>query len=67
MKYFKSIEMVGLGKGFAQSLPLRLRTSSLASPPQTPNSKSPSVPHEVDTVELTPDSMSSRMGSWPVV
>ncbi|KAK1994778.1 glucosamine-6-phosphate isomerase [Colletotrichum falcatum] len=66
VKYFKSIEKVGLGKGFEQKLPLRLRTVSLASPPQTPaDTKSAFV--EDPLVELTPDSMSSRMASWPVI
>ncbi|KAK2031074.1 glucosamine-6-phosphate isomerase [Colletotrichum zoysiae] len=66
VKYFKSIEKVGLGKGFEQKLPLRLRTVSLASPPQTPaETKSAFV--EDHLVELTPDSMSSRMASWPVI
>ncbi|KDN63396.1 putative glucosamine-6-phosphate isomerase [Colletotrichum sublineola] len=66
VKYFKSIEKVGLGKGFEQKLPLRLRTVSLASPPQTPaDMKSAFV--EDQLVELTPDSMSSRMASWPVI
>ncbi|KAL2213892.1 glucosamine-6-phosphate isomerase [Sarocladium strictum] len=63
VRYFKSIEMVGLRKGFGQNMPLRLRTSSIVSPPQTPGSKSPPK-HEIDTADLTPDSMSSRLGSW---
>ncbi|KAH6691381.1 glucosamine-6-phosphate deaminase [Plectosphaerella plurivora] len=68
VKYFKSIEKVGLGKGFEQKLPLRLRTWSLASPPQTPNSKGPlSVLDDPENVELTPDSMSSRIGTWPTL
>jgi glucosamine-6-phosphate deaminase len=67
-QYFKSIEKVGLGKGFEQKLPLRLRTWSLASPPQTPNSKGPlGVLDDPEGVELTPDSMSSRIGSWPTL
>lgn len=66
VKYFKSIEKVGLGKGFEQKLPLRLRTWSLASPPHTPDSKKPSAVGDMNA-ELTPDSMSSRMGSWPIL
>ncbi|EFQ35617.1 glucosamine-6-phosphate isomerase [Colletotrichum graminicola] len=66
VKYFKSIEKVGLGKGFEQKLPLRLRTVSLASPPHTPaDNKAAFI--EDHLVELTPDSMSSRMTSWPVI
>ncbi|KAI6778181.1 uncharacterized protein J7T54_002716 [Emericellopsis cladophorae] len=66
VKYFKSIEKVGLGRGFEQKLPLKLRTWSLVSPPRTPDLKS-SGPTQADdhVVELTPDSMSSRIGSWP--
>ncbi|KAG9249455.1 glucosamine-6-phosphate deaminase [Emericellopsis atlantica] len=66
VKYFKSIEKVGLGRGFEQKLPLKLRTWSLASPPRTPDLKS-SGPTGADdhVVELTPDSMSSRIGPWP--
>ncbi|KAK1670972.1 glucosamine-6-phosphate deaminase [Colletotrichum godetiae] len=69
VKYFKSIEKVGLGKGFEQKLPLRLRTTSLASPPQTPQTPSNAkTTFDVDhLVELTPDSMSSRIASWPVI
>ncbi|KAM0565860.1 hypothetical protein ACHAP9_007938 [Verticillium nonalfalfae] len=68
VKYFKSIEKVGLGRGFEQKLPLRLRTWSLASPPQTPDLKSPGLAWADDhLVELTPDSMSSRIGTWPKV
>ncbi|KAK1977959.1 glucosamine-6-phosphate isomerase [Colletotrichum cereale] len=66
VKYFKSIEKVGLGKGFEQKLPLRLRTVSLASPPHTPADTKP-VFIEDHLVELTPDSMSSRIASWPVI
>ncbi|GKT41205.1 glucosamine-6-phosphate isomerase 1 [Colletotrichum spaethianum] len=65
-QYFKSIEKVGLGKGFEQKLPLRLRTVSLASPPQTPADNKPAF-NEDHLVELTPDSMSSRIASWPVI
>ncbi|KAM0282374.1 hypothetical protein ACHAQH_003053 [Verticillium albo-atrum] len=68
VKYFKSIEKVGLGRGFEQKLPLRLRTWSLASPPQTPDLKSPGPAWADDhLVELTPDSMSSRISAWPKV
>ncbi|KAK1453264.1 glucosamine-6-phosphate isomerase [Colletotrichum melonis] len=69
VKYFKSIEKVGLGKGFEQKLPLRLRTTSLVSPPQTPRTPSNTKPtfDEDHLVELTPDSMSSRIASWPVI
>ncbi|KAJ0295412.1 hypothetical protein COL5a_000165 [Colletotrichum fioriniae] len=69
VKYFKSIEKVGLGKGFEQKLPLRLRTTSLVSPPQTPQTPSKAKPtfDEDHLVELTPDSMSSRIASWPVI
>ncbi|KAF4779188.1 glucosamine-6-phosphate isomerase [Colletotrichum scovillei] len=69
VKYFKSIEKVGLGKGFEQKLPLRLRTTSLVSPPQTPQIPSNTKPtfDEDHLVELTPDSMSSRIASWPVI
>ncbi|TDZ19414.1 Glucosamine-6-phosphate deaminase [Colletotrichum orbiculare MAFF 240422] len=66
VKYFKSIEKVGLGKGFEQKLPLRLRTVSLVSPPQTP-AESKQVFDDDHLVELTPDSMSSRIQSWPVI
>ncbi|GKT58198.1 glucosamine-6-phosphate isomerase [Colletotrichum tofieldiae] len=66
VKYFKSIEKVGLGKGFEQKLPLRLRTTSLVSPPQTPADTKPAF-NEDHLVELTPDSMSSRIASWPVI
>ncbi|KAM5358455.1 hypothetical protein ACJZ2D_015269 [Fusarium nematophilum] len=65
VKYFKSIEKVGLGRGFEQKIPLRLRTWSLASPPQTPDGKTPDNFDE-SLVDLTPDNMSSRMESWPV-
>ncbi|KXH68864.1 glucosamine-6-phosphate isomerase [Colletotrichum salicis] len=69
VKYFKSIEKVGLGKGFEQKLPLSLRTTSLASPPQTPQtpSNANTTFDEDHLVELTPDSMSSRIASWPVI
>ncbi|KAK1537715.1 glucosamine-6-phosphate isomerase [Colletotrichum paranaense] len=69
VKDFKSIEKVGLGKGFEQKLPLRLRTTSLVSPPQTPRTPSNTKPtfDEDHLVELTPDSMSSRITSWPVI
>ncbi|KAI8316323.1 Glucosamine-6-phosphate isomerase 1 [Colletotrichum sp. SAR11_240] len=66
VKYFKSIEKVGLGKGFEQKLPLRLRTVSLASPPQTPADTKPFLDDD-HLVELTPDSMSSRISPWPVI
>ncbi|KAJ3956413.1 Glucosamine-6-phosphate isomerase (Glucosamine-6-phosphate deaminase) (GNPDA) (GlcN6P deaminase) [Colletotrichum tropicale] len=66
VKYFKSIEKVGLGKGFEQKLPLRLRTVSLASPPQTPADTKPFLDDD-HFVELTPDSMSSRISPWPVI
>ncbi|KAK1574629.1 glucosamine-6-phosphate isomerase [Colletotrichum navitas] len=66
VKYFKSIEKVGLGKGFEQKLPLRLRTVSLASPPHTPADNEAAFVED-HLVELTPDSMSSRMASWPVI
>ncbi|KAF0322810.1 glucosamine-6-phosphate isomerase [Colletotrichum asianum] len=66
VKYFKSIEKVGLGKGFEQKLPLRLRTVSLASPPQTPADMKPFL-DDGHLVELTPDSMSSRISPWPVI
>ncbi|CCF42306.1 glucosamine-6-phosphate isomerase [Colletotrichum higginsianum] len=66
VKYFKSIEKVGLGKGFEQKLPLRLRTVSLVSPPQTP-ADSKAAFDEDHLVELTPDSMSSRIATWPVI
>ncbi|KAH7311446.1 glucosamine-6-phosphate deaminase [Stachybotrys elegans] len=67
VKYFKSIEKVGLGRGFEQKIPLRLRTWSLTSPPQTPDAKIMSPLLEDSLVELTPDNMSSRMDSWPKV
>ncbi|KAI5458947.1 glucosamine-6-phosphate isomerase [Mariannaea sp. PMI_226] len=60
VKYFKSIEKVGLGQGFEQKIPLRLRTWSLASPPQTPDMGARDKLDE-SLVELTPDNMSSRM------
>ncbi|TQN63873.1 Glucosamine-6-phosphate deaminase [Colletotrichum shisoi] len=66
VKYFKSIEKVGLGKGFEQKLPLRLRTVSLVSPPQTPADGKAAF-DEDHLVELTPDSMSSRIATWPVI
>ncbi|KAL0943342.1 glucosamine-6-phosphate isomerase [Colletotrichum truncatum] len=65
VKYFKSIEKVGLGKGFEQKLPLRLRTLSIVSPPQTPaDSKQSAILDDDHLVELTPDSMSSRISPW---
>ncbi|OHE97739.1 glucosamine-6-phosphate isomerase [Colletotrichum orchidophilum] len=69
VKYFKSIEKVGLGKGFEQKLPLRLRTVSLVSPPQTPQTpaNTKAAFEEDHLVELTPDSMSSRIATWPVI
>lgn len=66
-QYFKSIEKVGLGKGFEQKLPLRLRTVSLVSPPQTPADSAKPVFDDDHLVELTPDSMSSRIQTWPVI
>lgn len=61
-KYFKSIEQVGYTRSFDQTLPPRLWTWSLTSPPQTPRERKWSV--EEHLVELTPDSMTSRMHDW---
>ncbi|KAF2097190.1 glucosamine-6-phosphate deaminase [Rhizodiscina lignyota] len=62
VKYFKSIEEVAMGRGFEQKLPLRLRTWSLATPPQTPDSKAKRVSRDEECcADLTPDSMSSRL------
>lgn len=62
VQYFKSIEQVGYTRGFDQKLPLRLRTWSLTSPPQSPRDKK--ILAEDHLVELTPDSMTSRIADW---
>ncbi|KAK7417642.1 Glucosamine-6-phosphate isomerase (Glucosamine-6-phosphate deaminase) (GNPDA) (GlcN6P deaminase) [Neonectria punicea] len=62
VKYFKSIEQP-TRKSLGMRAPSRLRTSSLASPPQTPDSKLRKRDSEADE-ELSPDSMSSRIAPF---